>query len=58
VGGVERRSSVERSQVSHELDRGLALHVGEDADAREEVVIREGRGESEHVRIHALCVSR
>jgi hypothetical protein len=45
-------------EMRHELGRGLALFSGEDADAREEIVIREGGGESEHVRIHAPCLSR
>ena len=34
------------------------LHLSEDADAREEIVIGEGRGESEDVRTHAPCLSR
>ena len=58
LGGVERRPRIEHREMRHELDGRLALFSGEDADAREEIVIRESVGESEHVRIHALCVSR
>src|SRR6266851_1771844 len=58
LGGVERRPGVERRQVRDELDRGLALTAGENADAREEIVIRETRRESESVHTHVACVSR
>jgi hypothetical protein len=58
LGGEEGRSGVERRQVRDELDRGLALTAGENADAREEFVIGEGRRESESVHTHIACVSR
>ncbi|HEU0091895.1 MAG TPA: hypothetical protein VFS78_07285, partial [Vicinamibacteria bacterium] len=47
-----------RRQVRDELDRGLALTAGENADAREEFVIGEARRESESVHTHVACVSR
>jgi hypothetical protein len=52
VGGEEGGSSVELRQVRDEFDCGLALRAGEHADAREEIVIGEARGESEDVRVH------
>src|SRR5258705_9928147 len=55
MGGVERRPSVERRQVRNELGRGLALLAGEDAEAREEIVIGKTRSESEDVHAHAAC---
>ena len=58
LGGVDRRPGVERRQVRHELGGGLAFFLGEGAESREKIVIGKGGGESEHVRVHALCVSR
>jgi hypothetical protein len=58
LGGVERRSRIERGQVGHELSGRLPLLHGERTDTREEVVIREAGRESEHVRVHVLYVSR
>jgi hypothetical protein len=55
---VERRPRVEYGEVRHEFGRRLAFGNGEPFDAREEIVIGEFRGESEDVRVHALCVSR
>jgi hypothetical protein len=54
LGGEEGGSSIELSQVGYELDRCLALLAGEHSDAREEIVIREARGESEDVRVHVV----
>ena len=51
-GGEEGGSGIERGQVSHELDRCLPLLAGKHADAREEILIRQTRGESEDVRVH------
>jgi len=51
-GGVEGGSGIERGQVGHELDRCLPLLAGEHTDAREEILIRQARGESEDVRVH------
>src|SRR6266851_2512435 len=52
-GGVERRSVVERGQVGHELGRCPPLLARERTDTREEILIRQARGENEHVRVHA-----
>ena len=57
-GGVEGGPRVERGQVGHELDRCLSFSSGQRSDAGEEILIRKARRESEHVRIHAPCVSR
>ena len=49
-GGEEDGSGIERGQVRHELDRRVPLVAREHTDAREEILIREGGGES--VRVH------
>ena len=51
-GGEEGGSGVEHGQVRHQLDRCLALPAGEHTDTREEILIRQARGESEDVRVH------
>jgi len=58
LSGVEGGSGVERGQVGHELDGCVPLVAGEDTDAREKILIRQARGESEDVRVHTLGVSR
>jgi hypothetical protein len=44
--------------MGDELDRCLSLLAREHADAGEEILIRKPGREREHVRIHALCLSR
>jgi hypothetical protein len=41
LGGVSGWAAIERGQMGHELDRGLALPAREHVEAREEIVIRE-----------------
>ena len=52
LSGEERRAAIERGQVGHQLDRGLALFSGEQFQAGEEVVIREGGSGDEDVGHH------
>ncbi len=52
LGGEEGGSGVEHGQMRDELDRCLALVAGEHTDAREEILIRETRRESENVHTH------
>jgi hypothetical protein len=58
LASVERGPCLERGQMGDELDRSLSLLAGEHADAGEEILIRKSGRDSEHVRIHALCLSR
>jgi hypothetical protein len=51
-GGKDGGSGVEDSQVGHQLDRCIPFLAGEHTDAREEIPIRQARGESEDVRVH------
>jgi len=54
----ERRSAIERGQMSDQLDRGLALLAGEGFQAGEEVLIRQCGGGDEDVVLHAsLCIT-
>jgi hypothetical protein len=54
LGSEEGGSDVEYGQVGDEVDRRLPLLTREHPDAREEILIREARRESERVRIHAF----
>ena len=53
LGSEEGGSNVEYGQVGDEVDQRLPLLTREHPDAREEILIRETRRESERVRIHA-----
>ena len=57
LGGVEGRSAVERGQMGHELDQGIALPSGEHFEAREKIPVREPGGGGEDVGLHARGVS-
>jgi hypothetical protein len=58
LGGIEGRAAIERGQMGHQLDRGLALPRGEHFQSGEEILIRQGGSGDENVVLHAPGVSR
>ena len=58
LSGVDGRARIEHGQMSHELDRCLALPARERVEAREEIPIRQSGCGGEDVRVHGPHVSR
>jgi hypothetical protein len=57
-GQVEARPQLEHRKVRHQLGGGFAFGLGQGANARKEVAVRQRHRNGKDIRIHTLLVAR